>query len=531
MIREMMTQGMPKEFQRSLSIDRREGVPKNSPRYGLMAGRHSNRMPFSWIYVFGVVFLVFLTVVLVLNNTTIHSMAPSNSLNADPTSVHVAYLAIKVAELQEKVLKASTAAQATAARSADPDSLPSALAELLRERAFSRNVLVEISTGLDGIVTVLQELRKSVKENSPLSSNLDKSYDITSSDVSLLTGTKQDAHSLDLPDSDLSHSDPLYNFFEREEIRKYIKVRQNRGGAKNFMGVNATYGTIGHACVSNKPLLEKYMDYDVGEVCRDDWVIAQQLIIRGCEPLPRRRCRARSPKRYVKPLPANESLWAIPDDDSIRWDNYYCRNFSCLADWEHRKKFFKCSPCFDLQNLEKKRWVVANTTEGEFLISDVLALKPGELRIGLDYSMGTGTFAARMKEHDVTIVSATLNLGAPFSEVIALRGLVPLYISINQRLPFFDNTLDLIHTVLFLDAWIDHQLLDFIIFDFDRVLRPGGLLWLDRFFCHREELAEYLFYFKRLRYKVHMWTSIPKIDKGRNEVYFSAVWEKPHTPF
>lgn len=297
------------------------------------------------------------------------------------------------------------------------------------------------------------------------------------------------------------------------------------------MGVNATYGTIGHACVSNKALLEKYMNYDVGEVCRDDWVIAQQLVLRGCEPLPRRRCRARGPKQYTKPLPANESLWAIPADENIRWDNYYCRNYSCLADWEHRRKFFKCSPCFDLQTLERQRWVVPNTTDAEFLISEVLALKPGEIRIGLDYSMGTGTFAARMKEHDVTVVSTTLNLGAPFSEVIALRGLLPLYVSINQRLPFFDNTLDIVHTTLLLDAWIDHQLLDFILFDFDRVLRPGGLLWLDRFFCHREELAEYLFYFKRLRYKVHNWITLPKTDRSRNEVFFSAVWEKPHVPF
>jgi len=310
-----------------------------------------------------------------------------------------------------------------------------------------------------------------------------------------------------------------------------LQVRGARGGLKNFMGVNATYGAIGHACVTNKALLEKYMDYDIGELCRDDWVIGQQLIIRGCEPLPRRRCRARGPALYKQPLPARDSLWAIPADENIRWENYFCQNFSCLADYEHRKKFFKCSPCFDLKTLEKQRWMVPNSTDAEYLISEVLALKPDEIRIGLDYSMGTGTFAARMKEHDVTIVSTTLNLGAPFSETIALRGLIPLYISINQRLPFFDNTLDIVHTTLFLDAWVDHQLLDFILFDFDRVLRPGGLLWLDRFFCEREELAEYLFYFKPLRYKVHMWVTSPKTDKLRNEVYFSAVWEKPLTPF
>lgn len=226
MIREVLSQGVAKEFQGSLSIERREGVAKSSPRHGLMAGRHPHRSPFNWIYVFGGVLLVSLTGILVLNNSTIHSMAPLNILNADPISVHVAYVVIKVAELQEKVLKASTAAQATALRSATPDSLPSALAELELERKFSRNALVEISTGLDGIAKLLQELKKSGKEDSRLPSNPNESYNIVSKDVYLDIAPKQDTpvHSLDLAESNLPHSEPLYNFFEREEIRKYIKV-------------------------------------------------------------------------------------------------------------------------------------------------------------------------------------------------------------------------------------------------------------------------------------------------------------------
>lgn len=51
--------------------------------------------------------------------------------------------------------------------------------------------------------------------------------------------------------------------------------------------------------------------------------------------------------------------------------------------------------------------------DADFLISEVLGLKPGEIRIGLDFSVGTGTFAARMREFNVTIVSASINLGAP----------------------------------------------------------------------------------------------------------------------
>jgi SAM-dependent methyltransferase len=115
--------------------------------------------------------------------------------------------------------------------------------------------------------------------------------------------------------------------------------------------------------------------------------------------------------------------------------------------------------------------------------------------------------------------------------MIALRGLVPLYLTINQRLPFFDNTLDLIHTTRFLDGWIDFVLLDFVLYDWDRVLRPGGLLWIDSFFCLKEDLYVYLEAFKMLRYKKHKWIVVPKIDKDDKEVFFSAVLEKPSRPF
>jgi hypothetical protein len=115
--------------------------------------------------------------------------------------------------------------------------------------------------------------------------------------------------------------------------------------------------------------------------------------------------------------------------------------------------------------------------------------------------------------------------------MIALRGLVPLYLTINQRLPFFDNTLDLLHTTRFLDGWIDFVLLDFILYDWDRVLRPGGLLWIDSFFCLKEDLDDYLEAFKVLSYRRHKWIVVPKLDKDDREVFFSAVLEKPPRPF
>lgn len=325
---------------------------------------------------------------------------------------------------------------------------------------------------------------------------------------------------------------PLVNFFMTEEMRKYLTIKDNRNGRKNFMGANVTVGAIGHACVAMKSEVEEYMEYDVGDLCKDDWPLAQRLMVHGCDPLPRRRCLARAPPLFQQPLPINQSLWLLPDNRNIRWARYACRNFQCLQNGT-RKGFSKCSNCFNLDGHEAARWVTnTSSSRADFLIRDILNLKPSQIRIGLDFSVSVGTFAARMLEHNVTIVTSTLNLGAPFNELIALRGLIPLYISINQRLPFFDNTLDLIHTNLFLDGWIDLQFLDFVVFDWDRVLRPGGLLWIDKFFCHHKDLDDYLHIFLQLRYKQLKWVVAPKYDKlVKDQLFFSAVLEKPPRPF
>nr|POE49988.1 ring-h2 finger protein atl68 [Quercus suber] len=332
-------------------------------------------------------------------------------------------------------------------------------------------------------------------------------------------------------------SNEFSDYFFIEEIRKYVKMKPNRLGKQNFMGANGTFTSIGHACFAMKKELEEYMNYDIEEICNDDWKLAQKLMVHGCDPLPRRRCFSRAPQLYYKPFPINESMWKLPDSRNVRWSQYRCKNFNCLAHNSTGKGFFKCADCFNLSYHEMPRWIqqvniVPNSNlTADFLIPEVLGIKPGEIRIGLDFSVGTGTFAARMREFNVTVVSATINLGAPFNEMIALRGLVPLYLTINQRLPFFDNTLDLIHTTRFLDGWIDYVLLDFILYDWDRVLRPGGLLWVDSFFCLKEDLDDYLKAFKMLRYKKHKWVVVPKLDKDDREVFFSAVLEKPPRPF
>ncbi|KAK1401711.1 hypothetical protein POM88_001316 [Heracleum sosnowskyi] len=97
--------------------------------------------------------------------------------------------------------------------------------------------------------------------------------------------------------------------------------------------------------------LEEYMDYD-------DWNLVQKLMINGCDPLPRRRCLTRASKLYNKPNPTNESLWRLHIGGNIRWSNYQCRNFGFLSSKNPKR--------------------------------DVLAIKPAEIWIGLDFGVGSG---------------------------------------------------------------------------------------------------------------------------------------------
>ncbi|XP_073279061.1 probable methyltransferase At1g29790 [Primulina huaijiensis] len=316
--------------------------------------------------------------------------------------------------------------------------------------------------------------------------------------------------------------DPMIKTFVSEELKKYITPKENRVGTINLYETEKIYSTMGYGCVSMKKELEEYMDYEIGSNCKDDWNLGQTLMIQGCDPLPRRRCLAKASKLYLKPYSINESLWRMPEVRNVRWSNYQCKNFECLAINNTKHDYSPCTGCFDMAK-EKLKWINHTAQPIYFVIKDVLALKPGEIRIGLDFSIGTGTFAARMREQDVTIVSMAMNLGAPFNEMIALRGLIPLYVTLNQRLPFFDNTMDLIHTKGVLDGWTDLQSLDFVMFDLDRVLRPGGLLWIDGFFCKRKDLDEYLFLFLQFGYRKHMWAVAPK---SKDEVFLSGLLEK-----
>ncbi|WOL04467.1 hypothetical protein Cni_G13188 [Canna indica] len=302
-------------------------------------------------------------------------------------------------------------------------------------------------------------------------------------------------------------------------------------GYNSNLGTGELYPTLGTACRRYQEELTQYMTYEVGGECPSDEVFSQRLMLKGCEPLPRRRCHPKSPAGYVEPRPFPESLWATPADTSITWDAYSCKSYGCLVDRAKAKGSYDCKDCFDLGGREKHRWLRGNGRL-DYGIDEVLAMKRGSVRIGLDIGGGSGTFAARMRERNVTIVTTSMNFDGPFNSFIAARGLVAMHLSVAHRMPFFDSTLDIVHSMHVLSSWVPDVVLEFALFDIYRVLRPGGLFWLDHFFCLGDQLnATYVPMFQRIGFRKLRWHAGRKLDRGleKNEWYLSALLEKPMT--
>ncbi|KAE9591566.1 putative S-adenosyl-L-methionine-dependent methyltransferase [Lupinus albus] len=293
------------------------------------------------------------------------------------------------------------------------------------------------------------------------------------------------------------------------------------------IGSDEIHTTVGAACMRFHEELHQYMAYEIGGECPvDDVLLAHRLTLKGCEPLPRRRCRAKSPTNYVEPLRLPDSLWTTPPDASVVWDPYTCKSYQCLIDSKNKY----CNNCFDLQGMEISRWIFDDGGL-DFGIDQVLATKTaGTIRIGLDIGGQTGTFAARMRERNVTIITSTLNLDGPFNNFVASRGLIPMHLSISQRLPFFENTLDIVHSIDAISNWIPDTMLEFLLYDIYRVLRPGGLFWLEHFFCFGSQLnTTYVPMLDQIGFSKLRWHAAMKLDRRiqKSKWYISALLEKP----
>ncbi|KAL8468416.1 hypothetical protein ACS0TY_031575 [Phlomoides rotata] len=264
------------------------------------------------------------------------------------------------------------------------------------------------------------------------------------------------------------------------------------------------------------------MNYTPFSLCPNDSPLAEDLILRGCHPLPRRRCFSRTLPAAPRTLPA-DPFSPLPEKTAIL-SHYSCKTFSCFAG-------LKPEMGFDMR-VEKSRYLNYRT-DLDLPISQLLQIAKSAktvIRLALDIGGGTGTFAAQMKLQNVTVVTTTMSLGAPYNEAVAIRGLVPLHVPLQQRLPVFDGVMDLVRCGHAVNRWIPVTSMEFLFFDVDRVLRSGGYFLLDHFFSKRADLENvYTPLIGKLGYKKVKWAVADKIDSKNGEVYLTALLQKPLT--
>ena len=281
---------------------------------------------------------------------------------------------------------------------------------------------------------------------------------------------------------------------------------------------------IASSCHNHADLLHKYMTYTPYSLCPPDSdSVAESLILRGCHPLPRRRCFSKTPPKPTSSLPHNPFPSSLPDQNVLWSDkNYSCSSFSCLV---------RSNPKLGFDPSREIERFTSYTNELDLPIPQLFQIAKSAnsaLRLGLDIGGGTGTFAATMKLHNVTVITTTMNLGAPYNEAVALRGLVPLHVPLQQRLPVFDGVLDLVRCGHAVNRWIPATALEFLLYDVDRVLRSGGYLWLDHFFSKSVDLDKvYGPLIGKLGYKKVKWATGSKANSKYGEVYLTALLQKP----
>ncbi|KAK3205943.1 hypothetical protein Dsin_019989 [Dipteronia sinensis] len=279
---------------------------------------------------------------------------------------------------------------------------------------------------------------------------------------------------------------------------------------------------IGSSCHNHPDLLHRYMNYTPFSLCPHDTDLQETLILHGCQPLPRRRCFSRTPPKPTSALPLNPYPSSLPDSNLI-WTHYDCKSFSCL---NHQNPLLGFDP-----SRESTSSFMHIRSELDLPVPQLLQIAKAAtspIRLGLDIGGATGSFAARLKLYNITVLTTTMNLGAPYSEAAALRGLVPLHVPLQQRLPVFDGVLDLVRCGHAVNRWIPVTMMEFLFFDVDRVLRAGGYLWLDHFFSKRSDLDKvYGPLIGKLGYKKVKWAMVDKPNSKNGEVYLTALLQKP----
>ncbi|KAI3409483.1 uncharacterized protein J3R85_019227 [Psidium guajava] len=386
-------------------------------------------------------------------------------------------------------------------------------AEEAKALAKFSDQVIHIAVALDKLTTRLSHHARDLPANATEMSNVD-----------------EDSSDPEESEEDASQEFMGNHVFKAGELRNYTLPKPNGvAGKKTFLGVEAVNPWIGMACVAVASNLDRFMSYKLFGTCPDDWDLAQKLMITGCDPLPRRRCFSRTPPNYTKPLPSSSSIvdsakgcqhiveplqvqgLSMPLLQSNREQKGLLQVLGLLRPLEARVGSASQRargigrvhhrPGHDAEARGDQGWAGLWPIDGELRRPHEGEERDGrhgqaEPRVGLqrgDRAEGPPS-ALRLGRLEIALLRQHARHGAlkPIPGRGGRRGAAPV-----------------------------------VLFDWDRVLRPRGLLWVDRFFCKKGDVKMNADELERLRYKKLLWRVVPKSDKLEDEFFFSAVLEKP----
>ncbi|KAL1323551.1 hypothetical protein AAHE18_13G024200 [Arachis hypogaea] len=227
---------------------------------------------------------------------------------------------------------------------------------------------------------------------------------------------------------------------------------------------------IASSCHNHPDLLHKYMSYTPFSLCPSDSDLAESLIL--------------------YPFPSSLS------DFSAIWDHYPCKSFDCF----HRQ-----NPNLGFNHSSDSSKFTTYKTDLDLPISQFFQIAKSAksvIWLGLDVGGSTRSFAATMKLHNVTV----------------------------QRLPVFDGVVDLVRCGRAVNRCIPMTMMEFLLFDVDRILRGEGYLWIDRFFSKGVDLEKlYASLIGKLGCKKVKWATGNKADASNiknAEVFLTALLQK-----
>ncbi|GAB4852500.1 hypothetical protein Ancab_016714 [Ancistrocladus abbreviatus] len=101
-----------------------------------------------------------------------------------------------------------------------------------------------------------------------------------------------------------------------DELKMFLKHHELPLCKDSRTGITEMVASVGHFCTESMDMLSRYINYKPSGQCPGDISLTQKLILKGCEPLPRRRCFANTISKEGYSHCFNDNVFDLVHDGS-----------------------------------------------------------------------------------------------------------------------------------------------------------------------------------------------------------------------